>query len=251
MKPRYTTLAAVLLTATALTTTAAVTEAEVPTIAGSSIERDGSTNALHYRATLDGETVVVVLENGTFELGPDQRSVLVRNTSGTALDSLPLAYNLDGQQLPIRPQIAADGRMIQLVPELEAINRRALKPVASPLENQLAMNDLINAVSIGTSIGSLIGTAIGAALGVGIGFAVAGASCAVISVGCVIAVLPIVALVGGVGGLAGMVVAGGPTAGIALYNYVTTLQAAPGHSQYAQNLPGATDTQPLGTGAPR
>lgn len=195
-----------------------------------------------YRAELTTErSVVTVLENGSFALADDGNAVSVRDNAGRVLDSMPLQVRVDDQTVPVRQQIAPDGRTLTLIPDVAAVRRDALKPVASPLENQLAMNDLINGVSIGTSVGSLIGTAIGAVLGVGVGVALAGASCVVLSLGCVVAVLPIVALVGGVGGLAGLVLGGGPTAAIALYQYITTLNAPPGTSKYAPDLRGHAD----------
>ncbi|MGW4533189.1 hypothetical protein ACWEOI_19790 [Nocardia sp. NPDC004340] len=190
-----------------------------------------------YQATLSEGTVVVTLDHGTFA-APQADTVPILDSAGAVLDALPLAYSLNDQRLPLRQQISEDGRTLRLTPELANVDRNALKPVASPLENQLAMNDLINAVSIGTSVGSLVGTAIGVVLGTGVGFALAGASCVVLSLGCVVAVLPIMSLVAGVGGLAGLVIGGGPTTAYALYQYVTTLNAAPGQSIYAPNLQG-------------
>ncbi|NNH69268.1 hypothetical protein HLB23_05180 [Nocardia uniformis] len=189
-----------------------------------------------YQATLSDGAVVVGLEHGTFTRA--EETIRIRDAAGTVLDTLPLSYVIDEQQLSIREQISDDGRTLRLTPDLTAVDRTALRPVASPLENQLAMNDLINSVSIGTSVGSLIGTAIGATLGIGVGFALAGASCLVLSLGCVVAVLPIVTLVAGAGGLAGLVIAGAPNAAFAIYRYVTTLNAAPGESIYAPDLQG-------------
>ncbi|MRH89388.1 hypothetical protein GFY24_18360 [Nocardia sp. SYP-A9097] len=191
-----------------------------------------------YHATLSEGTVITTLDNGTFDASADPASIAIRNTAGQVLDSLPLSFTIDGQRVPVDQQISADGHELRLTPQVQAVDRTALQPVASPLEDQLAMNDLINAISIGTSVGSLIGTAIGGALGVGVGLAITGAACIAISIGCVVAVLPIVALVGGVGGLVGMVVGGGPTTAYALYQYVTTLNSAAGTSKYAPNLQG-------------
>ncbi|WP_280236137.1 hypothetical protein [Nocardia cyriacigeorgica] len=187
-----------------------------------------------YRTGQVGDAVAVTLDGGVFALSADQRSVAVRDAAGTVLDTVPLTAELDGAPVPIRQQISADARTLTLTPDLTDISRASVRPVASPVENQLAMNDLINAVSLSMSVGSLIGTAIGAVAGVGIGVAVAGASCLVLSLGCVVAVLPIVTLAGAAGGIAGLVVAGGPTAAVAAYNYLTTLHAAPGTSVYAE-----------------
>ncbi|MFE3257941.1 hypothetical protein ACFXPS_00560 [Nocardia sp. NPDC059091] len=199
-------------------------------------EQPASPSPVSYHANLADGGVVVSLDSGTFVETTD--AVRIRDAAGTVLDSLPLVFALDEQRLPIKDQISADGRTLRLTPDTSGLDRAALKPVASPLENQLAMNDLINTVSISTSVGSLIGTTIGAVVGVGVGFALAGASCLVLSLGCVVAVLPIVSLVGGVGGLTGLVVGGGPTTAYAIYQYITALNASPGQSIYAQNLQG-------------
>ncbi|MET8878092.1 hypothetical protein [Nocardia sp. NPDC004604] len=203
-----------------------------------------------YRTQLTtDQSVVTILENGTFALSDDGSAVSIFNNAGRVLDSLPLRVRIDDQTLPVRHQIAPDGHTLTLTPDVAAIRRDELKPVASPVENQLAMNDLINAVSIGTSVGSLLGTAVGAVLGVGVGVALAGASCLVLSLGCVVAVLPIVALAGGVGGMAGLVVGGGPTAAIAVYQYLTTLNAPPGTSKYAPDLHGHAESASATPGA--
>ncbi|WP_157534872.1 hypothetical protein [Nocardia inohanensis] len=230
MKSRRTGMIAACFAAGVVTTvTAAATANAAP---------EPAVSPVSYHASVAEGTVVVSLEHGSFTRTEAADAVRIRDAAGAELDSLPLTYLLDEQRLPIRDEISADGRTLRLTPDLATLDRRELHPVASPLENQLAMNDLINAVSIGTSVGSLIGTAIGAVLGVGVGFAVAGASCLVLSLGCVVAVLPIVSLVGGVGGLAGLVLGGGPTAAYALYQYVTALNAAPGQSIYAQHVQG-------------
>ncbi|MFE3262349.1 hypothetical protein ACFXPS_43970 [Nocardia sp. NPDC059091] len=191
-----------------------------------------------YQSVLTGDSVVTTLTNGTFALSGDGSSVAVRDASGRSMDSLPTVASLDGRQFTIRQDISTDGRVLTSTPDAEAVARQEIHPIASPLENQLAMNDLINSVSIGTSVGSLVGTAVGAVIGIGVGVAMAGASCAVLSIGCVVTVLPIVSMVGAVGGLAGLVIGGGPTAAAALFEYVTVLRTAPGASKYAPQLQG-------------
>ncbi|MFD0359927.1 hypothetical protein ACFQZZ_00470 [Nocardia sp. GCM10030253] len=204
---------------TALLATAAVSLAAAPATAAP----ETAPQPVTYLATLADKSVVTTLDHGTFAVTEDRRAVAIRDTAGQMLTALPLTFSIDGQQLPVQQQISTDGRTLTLTPDTNGIRHDAFRPVASPLENQLAMNDLINAVSIGTSVGSLIGTAIGAVVGIGIGFALAGASCVILSLGCVVAVLPVVGLGGAVGGLTGLVLAGGPTAAFALYEYVTTL----------------------------
>lgn len=221
------------------TLTAAVLAASVVTsTATAAAAPDSAPLPVTFQANVIGDAVVTTLEDGVFALTEDRQAIAVRDAAGHTLDALPLAFTLDGQRLPLQQQITDDGHTLRLVPDLNGLDRAALKPVASPLENQLAMNDLVNAVSLGTSIGSLVGTAIGAVAGIGVGIALAGASCLVLSIGCVVTVLPIVSLVAAAGGLAGLVLAGGPVAAAAAFDYWTTLRAEPGQSKYAPQLQG-------------
>jgi hypothetical protein len=197
-----------------------------------------------YHMTLVDASVVTTLDRGIFGPTGDNRGIAVRNNAGQVIETLPDTATLDGQRVPLVSQVSADKRTLTLTPDVSAVDRNSFRPTASPLENQLAMNDLINAVSIGTSLGSLVGTAIGAVIGVGIGFVLAGASCAAISLGCVVAVLPIMALTAGAGGIAGLVLAGGPVAVGAAYQYLTTLSAPEGGSKYADRTRGKVGGAP-------
>jgi hypothetical protein len=206
--------------------------------------------AVAYQTALVGKSVVTTLDQGTFTVQEAGASVAVRNAAGEVVESFPLVYSLDGQQLPLQQNLSADGRTLTITPDTSRLDRGALRPVASPLENQLAMNDLINAVSIGTSIGTLVGTAIGALAGIGVGIVLSGAACAVLSLVCIVAVLPIMSLTAGVGGIAGLILAGGPTAAVAAFEYVTTLNAPPGTSKYAEQTQGKPGGAPMPGEAP-
>ncbi|WP_280453373.1 hypothetical protein [Nocardia cyriacigeorgica] len=201
---------------------------------------------LSYRAVQEDNSVVATVAEGGFAVDEDTKTVTLHDAAGAVRDSVPLSYVLDGRRHPIAVAISDDRRQVRLTPQLVAADGSvtAARPVASPLENQLAMNDLINSVSFGLSAGSLIGTIVGAVIGVGAGLAVSGASCVVLSVGCVLAVVPIVTLLGGVGGLAGLMLGGAPGLVAGLWNYYTTLQAAPGASKYADQLPAFQDRAP-------
>ncbi|MEV0354913.1 hypothetical protein AB0H71_02515 [Nocardia sp. NPDC050697] len=199
-----------------------------------------------YSTTITEGAVVTHLDDGTFAPAEDSRSILVRDAAGEPLETLPLSFSIDGQQLPLAQAISADGRTLTLTPQLSGLDRAALRPIASPLENQLAMNDLINAVSIGTSVGSLVGTAIGAIAGIAVGFAISGAACVALSLGCIVAVLPIMSLTAGVGGITGLIIGGGPTAAAAAFEYFSTLNAPVGGSKYAPQVQG----KPGGVPAP-
>ncbi|MEV0708165.1 hypothetical protein [Nocardia aurea] len=229
--------AALLVSAVALTT--APSAAEPLPSANPVPGAPGTAAAVAYRGEIIDGRVLTTLEGGSFARVADRDIVEVRDSAGQVIDTVPLQVRLDGHPIALGHEISPDGKQLRLTPQTAGLDRRVLTPVASPVENQLAMNDLVNAVSIGTSIGSLVGTAIGATVGIGVGFVLAGASCVVISLGCVVTVLPTVGLAGAIGGLAGAVLAGGPTAAAALYEYVTTLNAAPGQSKFSAHAPGA------------
>lgn len=221
------------------TTTAAIAAAfAVAMLADPNAGIAHAAEPVSYHASIEDGSVVTRLGNGAFALDDTAGVVAIQDSVGEKVDSLPLNYSLDGQRLALRHEISADGRTLTLTPETSGLDRTALKPVASPLENQLAMNDLINAVSISTSLGTLVGTAVGALAGIGVGLVLSGASCAVLSVGCVVAVLPIVSLTAGVGGIAGLIIAGGPVSAAAAFEYVTTLNAPPGATKYAEQTRG-------------
>ncbi|MFD4407774.1 hypothetical protein ACFWPH_33945 [Nocardia sp. NPDC058499] len=221
------------------TTTAALAAAfAVAILADPNAGNAHAADPVSYHASIVGGSVVTRLDSGAFEVDDTAGMVAIQDSVGERIDALPLNYSVDGQQLALRHEITADGRTLTLTPETAGLDRTALKPVASPLENQLAMNDLINAVSISTSLGTLVGTAVGALAGIGVGLVLSGASCAVLSVGCVVAVLPIVSLTAGVGGIASLIIAGGPVSAAAAFEYVTTLNAPPGATKYADQTRG-------------
>ncbi|MET7771965.1 hypothetical protein [Nocardia sp. NPDC005366] len=236
--------AALLVTSVALAAAPAAAEPRPSAVSAAPSAAPSAAAPVAYRGEVVDGRVLTTLNGGTFARAADRDVVEIRDSAGQVIDTVPLQVRLDGHPVALVHEISLDGRQLRLTPHTDGIDRPALTPVASPVENQLAMNDLVNAVSIGTSIGSLVGTAIGATLGIGIGFVLAGASCVVISLGCVVTVLPTVGLAGAIGGLAGAVLAGGPTAAAALYEYVTTLNAAPGQSKFAAHAPGVAEPAP-------
>lgn len=185
---------------------------------------------LHYVIDRDTHSLTGTIDNGRFALVG--RDLVVRDNAGNDIGTVPLDLDIGGAVHAIGQRISDDGRALRITaPPL------ALKPVASPLEDQLAMNDLINSVNFGMSAGAIGGTAIGALIGTGIGILAAGAACAVISIACVLTVLPIVALVGGAGGIIGLAVGGGPGVLVGAANYIQTMLAPPGQSKYASQIP--------------
>jgi len=185
---------------------------------------------LHYVIDRDAHTLTGNIDNGRFMLVG--RNLVVRDNAGNDIATFPVDLDIGGVVHALGQQISNDGRSLRIIPAATA-----LKPVASPLENQLAMNDLINSVNFGMSAGAIAGTAIGALIGTGVGVLMAGAACAVISIACVLTVLPIVALVGGAGGVIGFAVGGAPGVLVGAANYLQTMLAPPGQSKYASQIP--------------
>lgn len=110
-----------------------------------------------------------------------------------------------------------------------------LRSVASPLENQLAAKDSADVLGQAAVAGPLLGATAGAVAGV----VVAGASCVVLTAGCVLTALPIIGAFAAGGAVAGTVVAGGLAAAWGANNYLETLQAEPGTSRYNHGVNGA------------
>ncbi|MEV0366774.1 hypothetical protein [Nocardia fusca] len=204
---------------------------------------------VHYTARLDGLAVVTTVEDGArFTIDGD--TISVRDSTGQVLQTLPVTFTFDGQQRDIAHEVSADGTVLRLTPDTKDLKVRSeAQPIATPLENQLALNDLINAASINMTIGSLIGTIIGTVLGIGVGFVMAGAACLVISLACVVTVLPIMALVAGVGGIIGLDI-GGAAVIPAVMNYVNTLNAPDGTSIYASQIPALATPTPAPSAPP-
>ncbi|MTE15293.1 ammonium transporter, partial [Nocardia sp. CT2-14] len=97
----------------ALTAFSAVTSVAI-SAATAAATPDATAPAISYHAFAAGDSVVTTLRDGTFELAADQRSVTVSDALGHVLDTLPLAAEVDGRQLPIRPEISGDARTLTL-----------------------------------------------------------------------------------------------------------------------------------------
>lgn len=221
MTLRTTTFAALLATGALAATGTATAEPAAP----------------EYRSAAVGATVITELTHARFALAPDRQSVLVQSESGEgSLLTLPLSFELDGAAHPILHEIADDGRRLLLTPSVA-------QPVASPLENQLALNELASNMSKGPLIGTLAGTVIGALVGAAIGLG----SCLVVGPGCLATAPAAIAAFAAGGGVLGTLVVGGVALTDGVWKYLTTLQAAPGESPFA-GQDGMLD--PNGTGVP-
>ncbi|MGS2809362.1 hypothetical protein [Nocardia sp. MW-W600-9] len=215
---------------------AALMAAGAMTVAATPAAADPTTPAYYRAGVVDG-SVVTTLDDATFTLAADQRSVLAHDLSGQLVLSLPLSFELDGVPHPILQRITDAGRTLVLTPDT------GLRPVASPLENQLALTEFAGNMTKATLVGTLGGFVVGALVGAVIGLG----SCLLVGPGC-LATTPaaIMAFAAG-GGLIGTLALGGAAMVDGVWKYVRTLQAAPGESAYAEKG-GLLD--PEGTGVP-
>ncbi|MET8878398.1 hypothetical protein [Nocardia sp. NPDC004604] len=187
-------------------------------------------------ARVVGDSVLAVLDHALFTGTADGQGVEIHALDGQSVLSLPTGYLLDGVLHPMRYQVTDFGRALTLTPDT------GLKPVASPMEEQLAVNDFaanMAKVPLGSIAGALLGAAVGAVIGLG--------SCLVVGPACVATAPAAIGAFAGAGGLLGTLVAGGAALADGVWRYISTVNAAPGESMYAHQG-GVLD--PNGTGVP-
>ncbi|WP_431972394.1 hypothetical protein [Nocardia sp. bgisy134] len=187
--------------------------------------------------------MIATLDSAAFTLAPDRQTVAVHASDGRLVSTLPLTIELDGHRAMIHERISADGRTLTLTPDLTDIRSDGPRPVASPMEEQLALNELADNMIRGPLIGTVIGTVLGALIGAAIGLG----SCLIVGPGCLATTPAAIAAFAGAGGLVGTLVGGGAVLVDGLWKYLTTVQAPPGQSPYA-NQDGVLD--PRGGGVP-
>ncbi|WP_327149462.1 hypothetical protein [Nocardia sp. NBC_01329] len=183
--------------------------------------------ALH--ASVSGDSVITHLDGATFDRAGDERTVRIVDAHGQLLASLPLTFRIDDRPFTISKQISDDQRTLTLSPDLPALRRAGLEPVASPMEEQLALNqlsiDLGRDVGLGGLAGAVVGAAVGAVLGLG--------SCLVVGLACVATVPAAIAAFAAGGGVAGTLIGGAAALADSGWKYLLTRQAPPGQSPYA------------------
>ncbi|MFI6871338.1 hypothetical protein [Nocardia sp. NPDC050406] len=190
---------------------------------------------INYSIKLVDKTVVASLKNGTFELTeqegatpeePKQTLVNVKDISGGTLYTFPLEYTVTDVDVPVKPVVKEDGKVLEITPEkpegFQPTNAElAVKPIASPQENQRAMSDFSTQFGLAVGIGTFVGTAIGAIVGCGLGLLA-------VLAGCIVG-LPTGAAIGGI---LGTIAFGSPVLLAAGIDLVNTLQAAPGTTKW-------------------
>ena len=204
-------------------------------------EAPATQDEINYEANIVDDSVVTVIDAGTFQVSGDGQSVELQDDAGNTVVSLPLAIQLGDLQLPFEREISEDGKTLTLTPSTDLEQATPVAPedkvtpgltpvalkvtdVASPDENLAAQQNFASQLGIATAVGGLTGTVIGCLVGGAIGT----------PVGILPGFLAGCAAGAPVGGIIGTIVAGGPTLIVAGVGLVQTLLAPPGTTVYAK-----------------
>ncbi|MET8798176.1 hypothetical protein ABZV91_17290 [Nocardia sp. NPDC004568] len=221
---------------------------------------------VNYSLQLVEKTVVATLQGGSFSIvekevepvsdpavteggeaaAPEKDEfVEVKDKLGNLLVSWPLDFSVAGTEVPVKPVLKNDDTVLELTPEktdiqvaqpVNAVNLTA-KPIASPSENQSAMNEFTTQFSLATAVGGFLGTAIGVVAG-GIVGCILGLP--LFAVGCI----PAAVAGAGIGGILGTVAFGGPALAVAGMELINTIQAPAGTSKWANDGKPVTQEEP-------
>ncbi|MFC4374119.1 hypothetical protein ACFO5K_08370 [Nocardia halotolerans] len=217
------------------------------TVAMGTAHAEEAPQDIKYSVKLVDKTVVATVKNGSFAIveqdgetpeAPKTQVAEIKDTSGDVVVALPIAFTINGTEIPTKAEVVEDSTVLALTPEKpEGVDVTAhqvgVKPVlqaesiASVQENQRAINDFSSKFSIGTAIGTFVGSAIGAIIG-----CVAGG---IAGVGVFSLPLCLGGIVGGaaIGGVIGMIAIGGPTMMVAGVELLNVLQAPDGTTAWA------------------
>ncbi|MEC3916392.1 hypothetical protein [Nocardia sp. CDC160] len=155
----------------------------------------------------------------------------IKDEGGATVVSMPLDYRVGDVRVPVTAVTKNDGSVLEITPTKPEGLRipdqtSAVKPIASPTEDQKALNEFSSKLSVAGQVGALVGGIVGFIAG-----------CVVsIAIGCIpggVAGVP-------AGGIIGGLVAGGPTLVAAGIDLLNTWQAAPGTSKWADPQPQPT-----------
>ncbi|MFF1946824.1 ammonium transporter [Rhodococcus qingshengii] len=198
-------------------------------------------NDVNYEAKVVDKSIVTTIDAGAFKVSGDGKSVVLQDSKGSDLVSLPLAYNLGDLQFPFDRKISDDGKTLTLTPITDSAKATPKpetenkvdewKPVASPEENDRALARFQSQIGLGTQVGSLLGTIVGAGVGCAVGA----------PLGLTIVGLPVAAALclggitmgAGIGGIAGTILGGGGAALVAGIDLVNTMNAPAGTTIWA------------------
>lgn len=122
---------------------------------------DPSPPGVGYTTAVENGSVRTVLDAGAFSLASDGATVSITDDTGGPVASIPLAYSVDGQVLPISGAIGDGGRSLTLTPQSVSL----IHPVYSPA----AYQNLVTQIEIGWNNGGSVSAGIGAGIGAVVG----------------------------------------------------------------------------------
>jgi hypothetical protein len=211
-----------------------------------------------YSIKLVDKTVVTTLKGGTFELAKSSEDVKendlynIKDDRGNLLISLPVGFKVGESEVPVKPVLKNDNKVLELTPEqgvapvdqkVNTVNVVA-KPIASAIENQRAQNEFASQFGIATAVGGFLGTATGVVIG-GIVGCILGLP--LLGVGCI----PAAIAGAGIGGILGTIAVGGPALAIAGMDLINTLQAPDGTTKWAEKPVAAPAAAPAPAAEPK
>ncbi len=230
------------------TTAAAALVIGAMTVATGVSHAEEAPQDIKYSVKLVDKTVVATVKNGTVALveqdgetpeAPKTQVAEIKDSRGAVVVSLPIAFTINGTDIPTKAEVVKDSTVLELTPEKpEGVDVSAsqvgvnpvikAESIASVQENQKAINDFSSKFSIGTAIGTFVGSAIGAVVG-----CIAGG---IVGVGVFSVPLCLGGIVGGaaIGGVIGMIAIGGPTMLVAGLELLNILQAPDGTTAWAE-----------------
>lgn len=251
-----------------VTAAAALTIGALTATTGAAYAEPAAPENIAYSAKLVDKSVVTTLESGTFELSKargadlaagvttrlterdgvliaadgstvaaaDAVDVLdVKDPRGGVLLTLPLSFRVGALTIPVTPLLERNNTVLSLTPDkpagLDLSAPLAVKPVASQLENDRALNAFMTQFGLATTIGTFVGTAIGATIG----------CIATLVAGCI----PGLTTGAAVGGIIGSIAVGGPTLIAAGIDLLSTMNAPSDTTKWSdrQQIP-AAEPQP-------
>lgn len=230
---------------------------------------------IDYSIQMVDKTVVTKLMGGTFQLvdkpgatpaDKHQQIINVKDKAGRIAMMMPVDYRVSGVQIPVQPVVKDNGKVLVLTPQKPAaldVSKQVLtaqpvasavlpaptatnkqkiiaQPIASPAEDNAAMSDFATKFGLATGIGSFVGLAVGAVVGCIFGLPLFGVGC--------LAGIPVGATLGGV---IGTIAFGGPALAAAGTDLVSTLQAKPGSTKWANGGTAAPAAAPAPAPAPK
>ncbi|WP_068275594.1 hypothetical protein [Aldersonia kunmingensis] len=186
---------------------------------------------IHYNVKLVDKTVVATLDGGIFKITTDRQSFEIADPAGNPVLRMPLSFGIDSVAHPLNGAIEGNGTVLKLTPDMDPAKARPfVRPVASPVEDQRALNMFTSYFAVGTAVGSFIGTAVGVVAGAIIG-CLLGAP--FFGLGCI----PAATVGASLGGILGTIVVGGPVLVASAVDLITTLTAPPGTTKYNYQTP--------------